>query len=383
MQELFVDTPDQLQQLCNQLAGSEWLALDTEFLREKTYYPKFCLLQVTNGELAACVDPLQIEDLSPLRDLLDDQDITKIFHAGRQDLEIFYQLWGTLPAPLFDTQLAATLTGHGDQVGYAALVKQLLSVDLDKGHARTDWSLRPLAPEQHRYALDDVIYLGEIYLQLKARLEELGRIQWLDDDFNTLATPATYIVNPQQTWQRIRGRQNLKGAQLAVLQALAAWRETRAIASNKPKNWIIKDEVLLDLARRLPKERKQLERIRGLEKGTAVRHGDDLLKLIAETRQLPSEQWPREKEQRLRLTTEQEALVDILMCALRLRAKEQHLSPQALATRKNLEQLATGNRNLELLKGWRQAVVGNDLQKILDGKLWPQLQNGRMKLVSL
>ena len=174
---------------------------------------------------------------------------------------------------------------------------------MDKSHARTDWSLRPLAPEKRRYALDDVIYLGDIYLRLKTRLEELNRIHWLDDDFSTLAAPATYTADPQQQWQRIRGRQHLKGVQLATLQTLASWRETRAMETNRPKSWIIKDEVLLDLARRTPKNREQLGRIRGLERGTAERQGDALLKLIASTQHLPPEQWPQEKEQRLRLTT--------------------------------------------------------------------------------
>ncbi|HEC15983.1 MAG TPA: ribonuclease D [Sedimenticola sp.] len=382
MQELFADTPDRLERLCSRLAGSEWLALDTEFLREKTYYPRFCLLQVSNGETAACVDPLRIDDLSPLRALLDDPAITKVFHAGRQDLEIFHQLWGTLPAPLFDTQLAATLTGYGDQVGYAALVKRLLAIDLEKGQARTDWSLRPLAPEQRRYALDDVIYLGEIYLRLKARLEELGRIRWLDDDFAALAAPASYEIDPTRQWRRIRGHQHLKGVQLAVLQALAAWRENLAMASDRPKNWILKDEVLLELARRMPKDKKQLGRIRGLERGAVERRGDELLGLIAEARRLPAGQWPQEEALRVRPTPEQEALTDILMCALRLRAEEQRLSPQALASRKNLEQLAAGNRDLDLLKGWRRAVVGADLLRVLEGKLWPRLKNGRLELAS-
>ena len=382
MQELFIDTPDQLHNLCSQLADSEWLALDTEFLREKTYYPKFCLLQIANDQIAACVDPLKIDDFSALMPLLTDPNITKIFHAGRQDLEIFHNLWDTLPTPLFDTQLAAMLTGHGDQIGYAALVQKLLGITLDKSHSRTDWSLRPLAQEQHRYALDDVIYLGKIYTKLKTELESLGRTHWLEDDFKTLTTTATYQVDPQQQWQRIRGRQHLKGVQLAILQSLASWRESVAIERNKPKGWIIKDDVLLELSRRKPTDKAQLSRIRGLEAHAVERHGNTLLKLINDSCALPPETWPQEKDQRIRLTTEQDAMVDILTCTVRLLAKKQQLSPQALATRKELEQLVVGNQDLELLSGWKKAVIGNDLQKVLAGELWPHYMDGQVCLNS-
>ena len=382
MQELFIDTPDQLHDLCSQLANSEWLALDTEFLREKTYYPKFCLLQIANDQIAACIDPLKIDDFSALMPLLEDPGITKIFHAGRQDLEIFHNLWDTLPTPLFDTQLAAMLTGYGDQIGYAALVQKLLGISLDKSHSRTDWSLRPLAQEQHRYALDDVIYLGKIYTKLKTELEKLGRTHWLEDDFKTLTTATTYQIDPQQQWQRIRGRQHLKGVQLAILQSLASWRENTAIERNKPKGWIIKDDVLLELSRRKPRDKAQLARIRGLETHAVERHGNTLLKLINDSCALSSEDWPQESAQRIRLTTEQDAMVDILTCAVRLLAKDQQLSPQALATRKELEQLVIGNQDLELLRGWKKAVIGNDLQKILAGELWPYYKNNQVCLAS-
>ncbi len=381
MHELFIDTPEQLQQLCTRLQDSPWLALDTEFLREKTYYPQLCLLQIANEELAACIDPLRIDDLSPLRALLLDSNQVKVFHAASQDLEIFHLLWGQLPRPLFDTQLAATLIGLGDQIGYASLVKQLLGTTLDKSQVRADWSRRPLEPQQQRYALDDVIYLGQAYLKLKARLEQLGRSRWLDEDFDALADPRTYQIDPWQQWQRIRGLQHLKGVQLAVLQSLAAWRETRAMERNRPKGWIIKDEVLLDLARRMPKDITQLERIRGLEKKTAERQGDELLSLIQEARLTKPEQWPVAKERPPQLSSEQEALTDILMCALRLRATALHLSPLALASRKDLERLVYGDESVALLHGWRHKLIGEDLLKIIDGKLWPQMSHGRMELV--
>jgi ribonuclease D len=380
MQELHITTPAQLHDLCNQLRGSRWLALDTEFIREKTYYPHFCLLQISNGSVAASVDPLAIEDISELVEIIYDECIVKIFHAGRQDLEIFHQLWGRLPKPLFDTQLAATLLGLGSQIGYGNLVQKVIGKELEKGHSRTDWSRRPLSDEQLRYALDDVIYLGDIYTDISARLQDLGREAWLQDDFDELTDPATYNLDPQTMWKRTKGNQHLKGVQLAVLQATAAWREQEAERSNRPRRWILKDEVLVELARRQPKDSKGLERIRGLEPGSIKRHGDTLTKLISQSRQLPKEQWPQAHVRGPRLSPNQEAITDLLQCCLRLVAEQEEITPSALASRKELEQLVTGNKDSELLHGWRKALVGDRLLQVLEGRAVPQLINGKLSL---
>ena len=211
MQEKIVDTPSELIALCEQLRDSEWLALDTEFIREKTYYPRLCLIQVCNGDVAACVDPLKLSDLQPMLDILYDGRILKVLHAARQDLEIFLHDHHRLPMPVFDTQPAAALLGHGDQIGYANLVKLLLNVQLPKDQSRTDWSRRPLEAQQLRYALDDVIYLGELYLHMRGHLFDRERLQWLAADFATLADPRTYFPDPQGMWKRIKGRQVLRG----------------------------------------------------------------------------------------------------------------------------------------------------------------------------
>ncbi len=381
MQELHIETAAQLQELCSKLRGSSWLALDTEFIREKTYYPHFCLLQISNGTVAASVDPLAIDDMSELVQIIYDHDIVKIFHAGRQDLEIFHQLWGKLPQPLFDTQLAATLLGLGSQIGYGNLVQKVIGKELEKGHSRTDWSRRPLSQDQLRYALDDVIYLGDIYLNITDRLDQLGRNTWLQEDFDTLTDPTTYRVDPQSMWKRIKGNQHLKGVQLAVLQKITAWREQQAESSNRPRRWILKDEVLVDLARRQPGDIKGLERIRGLEAGSIKRHGDTLLNLIKQAKQLPKTDWPQAHVRGPKLSANQEAITDLLQCCLRLIAEQEEITPAALANRRDLEQLAIGNMDSELLHGWRKALVGDAMLEVLDGRSNPQLDGGRLKLL--
>lgn len=369
MQELFVETPEALADLARTLAGSEWLALDTEFMREKTYYPHLCLIQVSNGEVAACVDPLALRDLTPLLDVLYDGSILKVLHAARQDLEIFLHAWGRIPLPLFDTQPAAALLGYGDQIGYAKLVQRLLDVTLAKDHSRTDWARRPLDAGQQRYALDDVIYLGQAYLNVRGRLSDRARLQWLATDFANLADPSTYLQNPQTAWQRVKGRQTLHGVQLAVLQTLAAWREEEARTRDLPKRWLLKDELLIDVARRRPRTLEQLARVRGVDNGLVRSLGDTLLTLVESASNRPRTAWPAEKRQCKPLSALQEAQADLLSAALRIIADAQQLSPHAIATRKDLEQLVRGETEIALLDGWRRKLAGEHLLGVLDGRI--------------
>lgn len=370
MQEVLVDTPEAVVSLAEQLAGSEWLALDTEFIREKTYWPKLCLLQVSNGEIAAAVDTLSLseEQLRPLLDVFYDGSILKVFHAARQDLEIFLHDWGHLPLPLFDTQTAAALLGYGDQIGYANLVKRVLDIDLAKDQSRTDWSKRPLNQAQIRYALDDVVYLGAAYTEMRGRLSDRERLQWLAADFAELANPAIYVQHPQTAWKRVKGRQHLRGAQMAILQVLAAWREEQALEQDRPRRWILKDEVLVDLAKRAPTDVHKLSGIRGLEPGTIRRHGETLIKLIEQGKQVPKEQWPVDKRPGRQLSHRQEALVDLLSAALRLIADQHQLSPTAIATRKELEKLVLDDHDTELMRGWRKLVAGEPLLAVMSGE---------------
>ncbi len=382
MTALYIDTPEQLASLCEQLRRHDWLTLDTEFLREKTYRSRLCLLQVANPDVIACVDPLALEGhLDPLLDLFYDPAITKVLHAAHQDLEIFYDLRGTVPAPIFDTQIAATLLGQGEQIGYGNLVKAELGIELDKAHARADWCQRPLDAAQLDYAADDVRHLREVYLKQKQRLEEMGRSKWLQSDFDEMTDPARYSNPPQEAWLRLKGSNRLKGAQLAVLRALAGWREEQAQRSDRPRRWIVKDEVLLDMAKLMPPTLDKLRRIRGLEEGTVQRHGETLLKLIAESRQLPKEQWPMAKEGK-RLPPKQEPLVDLLMALLRERCQQHNISPGAVGGRREIELLLLGERDIPLLQGWRGAIAGVAMQQMLEGKLALMVDEGHISIIN-
>lgn len=382
MQELFVDTPEQLQALSDQLRDSEWIALDTEFIREKTYYPKLCLLQVSNGEVAACVDPLKLDDLTPLLDILYDGRILKVLHAARQDLEIFLHDYQRLPMPVFDTQPAAALLGLGDQIGYANLVKQLLDVDLPKDQSRTDWSQRPLDPQQQRYALDDVVYLGQLYLHMRGHLFDRERLQWLAADFAPLTDPQTYYPDPDTMWQRTKGKHQLRGRQLAVLQKIAAWREQRARDRDLPRKWILKDEVMIELCRRMPRDATALSKIRGIEPAQIRREGDMLIDLITAGADLPREEWPQDKGRPKPLTAGQEAMVDLLSAGLRLIADHHQLSPQAIATRKDLEKLVRGEADSSVNDGWRRSLAGDTLQALMQGSQQLRCKDGVLELTA-
>jgi ribonuclease D len=379
MSDLYIDTPQALEELCATLRDCRWLALDTEFMREKSYYPQLCLIQVASDETVACIDPLAIDDLAPLFELIYDPGITKVLHAARQDLEIFFALRGAIPQPLFDTQIAATVLGHGDQVSYGALVKETLGVELDKSHARTDWAARPLEPAQVRYAADDVRYLRQVYIQQLEELERRGRLDWLAEDFAALAEPDLYTVHPEQAWQRVKGTNRLKGVQLAVVQALAAWREEEAQRSDRPRRWVLRDEVLVDLARHMPADSARLARIRGLENGVVRRHGEELLRLIEAARKTPKDAWPT-AERRLRLRPEQDALVDALMAIVRMQGQAAAVSPASLTNRRDLEAIVAGERDAALLHGWRAAIAGRQVIAFLEGSQTLAVRQGELLL---
>jgi len=366
MEEWYVDSQEELSSLCSRIKSSDVIAIDTEFLREKTYFAQLCLIQIATDDILACVDPLTISNLDPLLEVLYDPDRIKVLHSARQDLEIFFDLKGELPKPMFDTQIAATLLGYGDQIGYAGLVKAMLSKTIEKEHARTDWSRRPLDDAQIHYALNDVRYLISMFRTQQQRLSEKGRALWLQTDFENLTNKNLYAPDPDHLWKRVKGTRILKRGQLIILQQLTIWRELRAREFNRPRKWILPDDVLVDIARRGPVSSETLEKIRGWSNYIS-KYAEEILAVVKNAKSIPESQWPV-SEHATTLTSEQEAIVDLLMGVVRTRAVENDVTAAALVTRKELENLVSGDRNLNVLKGWRNELVGGELLKCLEGK---------------
>ena len=364
----YIDTEAELISFCQSIADTTWMTVDTEFLREKTYSPQLCLIQVATDDHIACIDPLTITNLDPILDLIYSPDITVVFHAARQDLELLYLIRGSLPSHVFDTQVAATVLGYGDQIGYGNLVKQCIDVDLDKAHSRTDWTKRPLDPAQIDYAADDVRYLRDVYKLLTQQLEDKNRTHWLDEDFAILTSSDTYKSDPDNIWRKVKGFGRLKGLQLAILQRLAAWREHRAIKSNRPRRWILKDDILLDLSKLGPESLDKLSMIRGLEANIISRYGEALLAEIKQAKTVDKAQWPVLKKTKP-LSQQQNAIVDALMALVRKYCDEQSIAPVAVASRKEIERMVAGEIDLPILQGWRNEIVGHHLKDFLDGKL--------------
>jgi ribonuclease D len=377
----YINTPDQLAKLCEQIKKEPWLALDTEFLREKTYYPKFCLLQIATPEWVVCVDPIALPKLDDLFEALYNPTIVKVFHSCRQDLEIFYQLTGKLPAPIFDTQVAAPLLGFQDNPGYAMLVSSLLNINLNKAHTRADWSKRPLTEAEIEYAADDVIYLCQIYQLMVQKLTALGRIDWLKHDFAELENPALYVVAPEKAWFKIKGKNKLTGKQLSIIQTLAQWREKTAQSEDRPKSWLLRDELLFDLAKLQPETVVELANVRGINERAVNRYGKELCQLITAAKNrapLPL----HDKDRPAKKTQQQEAILDILTALVRIRAEENALNPSILATRKDLEVLLfNDDDDCPLLHGWRYTMAGRELVGLLKGELLLGIESERLAII--
>jgi ribonuclease D len=377
----YINTPDQLAKLCEQIKKEPWLALDTEFLREKTYYPKFCLLQIATPEWVACVDPLALPSLDSLFEAIYSPSIVKVFHSCRQDLEIFYQLTGKLPTPVFDTQIAAPLLGFQENPGYAMLVSSLLNVNLNKAHTRADWSKRPLINAEIEYAADDVIYLCKIYQMMLQKLAELGRADWLERDFAELANPDIYQVTPEKAWLKIKGKNKLTGEQLSIVQTLAEWREKTAQSEDRPKSWLLRDEMLFDIAKLQPETVSELANVRGINERAINRYGQELCQLITAAKNrapMPL----NEKGRPAKKTQQQEAILDILTALVRIRAEENSLNPIILATRKDLEVLLFNDDDeCPLLHGWRFKMAGEELVGLLKGELLLGIESDRLAII--
>jgi ribonuclease D len=360
-----VTTSAELLHALEPLRDAAFVALDTEFMRESTYFPKLCLVQMAapapdGTTRCALIDPLAVPELQPLWDFVNERGRIKVLHAARQDLEVLsVAMRGALNGPIFDTQIAAALLGHPAQIGYGALVAAQLDRQLEKGHTRTDWSRRPLSPEQLQYAEDDVRYLVPLYQNLRDSLEAAGRMQWLSEETRELESPSLHRTEPEAAWKRLKGLDRLHPEQRATAKLLAQWREETAIKHDKPRGWILADDALREIAERLPGKVADLESIRSLQAGIVRRRGEELLALVTRGReQAQSEPAsfipPRPEPQQM-------ALVTKLMNLARTTAEELKISPEILATRRDIEQLVFSRRTDRLGNGWRKAVIGDRL----------------------
>ena len=373
-----VTTTTELQALCAELGAAPYVALDTEFMRDQTYWPKLCLLQAANRSTAAIIDPLAPGiELAPLYKLLADKAVMKVFHAARQDVEIFFHQGKAIPEPMFDTQIAAMVCGFGEAASYETLVRRIAKADVDKSARFTDWSRRPLSHRQLEYAISDVTHLCEVYEYLSKELERAGRRSWLEEEEAVLTDPKTYRLTPEHAWRRLRMRSGNKKF-IAVAVALAAWREREAQARDVPRNRILKDEALLEVAAHPPADAEALNHTRALPRGFgASRQGKALLEAVKAGLESPPPEEALIQAHQRRGREPAPAALDLMKTLLRLRCNEFGVAPRLVADSDDLERLAAGDdEGVSALHGWRAEVFGNDARKLREGRLAISLRNG-------
>jgi len=383
-QTAFITTTADLAALCGRLAAEEFVTVDTEFMRERTYYPDLCLVQLAGTHDVAVVDAqAKGLDLAPLGALLANPAVVKVFHACRQDVEIFLLMFGAVPAPIFDTQVAAMVAGFGDQVGYDALVQALTGGHIDKAHRFSDWSARPLSAAQVDYAAADVTHLRDVYEKLTARLRVDGRMDWVGQEMAALADPNTYRVDPERAWERIKMRTKNR-RQLALVKAIAAWREREAQRVNIPRQRLIKDEQIPEIAALAPETAEALTRIRGISHGFATgKSGTSLLAVIAEAAALPDAELPR-AERNGEPSRASPALIALLKVLLNARAEANNVAARLVASSEDIEALALDETaENQALTGWRAEMFGNDAVRLVRGEIALSAQGRRVKIVAL
>ncbi|MCL4679029.1 MAG: ribonuclease D [Alphaproteobacteria bacterium] len=377
---MIITTSQGVADFCRSLSQNSFITVDTEFLREKTYYPKLCLVQLSGPDKdARAIDPLiKGIDLSPLYDLLADTRILKVFHAARQDLEIFYNLTGKVASPVFDTQIAAMVCGYGDSVGYNNLVHDITGKGIDKSAQFMDWSHRPLTERQIDYALGDVTHLCDVYVHLAKKLEHQNRVSWVLQEEEILNNPSTYSNDPYEAWKRIKLRSPSRKT-LAVLREVAAWREKAAQERDIPKSWMMRDETLADLASQAPRTVEELQKIRNMPKDHANgRIGEALLDAIRKALSAPKDEWPQ-VEKRKSMPPQAAATLDILKMLLKIQSSEHGVAAKLIATQDDLEAIVMDDEaDVPALKGWRREVFGEDALALKAGRLAIGLSGDRI-----
>ena len=371
-----------LAEFCSRLRQHRYATVDTEFMREKTYFSQLCLIQAASPEEAAIIDPLADGiDLTPFLDLLRDEAVTKVFHAARQDVEIFFQMMDAVPAPLFDTQVAAMACGYGDQIGYEPLVRAITGKGLDKGSRFTDWSRRPLTERQLSYALGDVTFLRDVYEKLSSQLEQTGRLSWVMEEMEALNEPALYFTDPPEAWRRLKLR-NTRPKELGPLMKLAEWREAEAQRRDVPRSRILKDDLLFELSRSTPASPQDLARARGIPNGfERSAAAKDLLEAVAAGKALDTDDLPDVAKPR-NLPPVSGAVLDLLRVLLARQCEHYDVAPKLIASAADLEQIArSDDADVPAMKGWRREVFGNEALRLKHGEIAMKLNNGKLELV--
>lgn len=379
-----ITTTAELETFCAKVRGQAFVAVDTEFMRETTYWPKLCLIQAATPDAEAVIDPLADGiDLEPFLALLRDDTIVKVFHAARQDVEIFHNL-KAMPRPLFDTQVAAMAAGFGEQIAYDALVRNMLKIELDKSSRFTDWARRPLTDNQLTYALADVTHLAALYPRLRARLEGEGRLAWVADDMQSLADPALYDLSPENAWRRLKPRKQTP-RYLSVYRAVAEWRERTAQLRDQPRSRILKDDAIDELASQAPTDPAQMERLRSVPKGFAgSRFGPELLETIREALRDPEATAPVIEKTRSPHNPAAGAVVELLKVLLKARAEDGGVASKLIATVADLEMIAQDDQaDTPALQGWRREAFGADALRLKRGELALVLDGTRVRVVEV
>jgi ribonuclease D len=374
-------TTRQVEELCRELTGEPFVAVDTEFMRDRTYWPRLCLVQIAGERRHAAIDPLAPKlDLAPLLELLANERVLKVFHAARQDIEIFWRLTGRIPTPLFDTQLAAMVCGYGEEVAYETLVKQLAKARIDKSPRFTDWGRRPLSAQQLEYALADVIHLRVVYQRLQDQLERTGRQGWVAQELSVLANPRTYEQPPEEAWRRLKVRSRDRRF-LAIARELAAWREREAQRRDLPRNRVLRDDLILEIAANRPTSVEQLTGLRriSLDRSSAAGVVDAVRRALA----MPEAQLP-EIEQPVRLPRGVGPVVDLLRVLLKSKCEEHRVAQRLVATTSDLEAIAAEDvPDIPVLEGWRLEVFGRSALALKRGELALAVREGQVGIVPM
>lgn len=376
---MYISTSDELRAFCERIGKEHVIAVDTEFLRERTYYPKLCLVQVGTASEIGAIDPILIDDLSPLADIFADERVTKVFHACEQDLEVILDGMGVVCASVFDTQVTAAFLGMRQQVSYASLVEAYSGVRLPKAESLTDWSRRPLDPEQLTYAEDDVRYLPAIYDQMMEQLVERDRLAWVQPEMAEVADPSHMHRDPREAYLRLKRSSSLTRRQLAIAREVCAWREQTAAERDVPRKWVLSDEVIVEVCKRAPRSRDCLRKIRGTDQ-LSEKDVRELLDAVQSGIEVPGSACPQQ-ERHAHPSAEMESVVDLMIALVRIVSEKSGIATQLIATRDDLVEFAQDRSKSRLASGWRHELAGRQLESLLEGSAGLTVRDGRIEII--